>query len=146
MLGRGQEDGGQHQKRGQGGSRKARHTRPGHQQAAPYMSRRPAGQAHERPTHRSKSKGKTATRSQVLSLRSQAGSGQAAGPSLLVTGRLRQMSWAEPCRRPHAPGSPELTYSSRLSQLLAALARGVQTDVFTLTSLLTGVFTLGETG
>lgn len=41
---------------------------------------------------------------------------------------------------------PELTYSSRVSQLLAALARGIQIDVFTLTSFLTGVFTLGETG
>lgn len=40
----------------------------------------------------------------------------------------------------------EVTYSSRVSQLLAARARGVQTDVFTLTSLLAGVFTLGETG
>lgn len=55
----------------------------------------------------------------------------------------------EPCRllaRPHARGRPDVTYASRASQLLAALARGIQIDVFTLTSLLTGVFTLGETG
>lgn len=42
-------------------------------------------------THQSKSKGKTSTGSHVLSPRSRAGSGQAAGPSLLATGRLRQV-------------------------------------------------------
>lgn len=45
----------------------------------------------------------------------------------------------------HAEGHPpEVTYSSRESQLLAGLARGVQIDIFTATSFLTGgVFTLG---
>lgn len=37
-------------------------------------------------------------------------------------------------------------FSSRMREFPVALARGIQIDVFTLTSLLTGVFTLGETG
>lgn len=61
------------------------------------------------------------------------GSGWRAGPS--PPGQAA-------CSRPPA----EATYSSRGSQLRAALARGIQIDVFTLTSLLAGVFTLGETG
>lgn len=69
------------------------------------------------------------------------------GPGLLVTGGSGSQKPVQPLPgRPHAQGSPEVTYSSRGSQLLAALARGIQTDVFTLTSLLTGVFALGETG
>lgn len=39
-----------------------------------------------------------------------------------------------------------VTYSSSMREFPVALARGIQIDVFTLTSLLTGVFTLGETG
>lgn len=46
------------------------------------------------------------------------------------------------CTRP----PPEVTYSSRGSQLRVALARGIQTDIFTLASLLAGLLTLGETG
>lgn len=74
--------------------------------------------------------------------------GKAAGPQPASAREAQPgRSMAQPCQAgPHARGSPEVTYSSRVSQLLAALARGVQTDVFTLTSLLTGVFTLGETG
>lgn len=56
-------------------------------------------------------------------------------------GRAQALPGQATCRRP-----PEVTYSSRGSQLLAALARGIQIDIFTLTSFLTGVFTLGETG
>lgn len=46
----------------------------------------------------------------------------------------------------HAQGHPpEVTYSSRGSQLLAGLARGVQIDIFTPTNFLAGgIFTLGE--
>lgn len=48
----------------------------------------------------------------------------------------------------HAQGyPPEVTYSSRGSQLLVGLARGVQIDIFTATSFLTGgIFTLGRQG
>lgn len=40
----------------------------------------------------------------------------------------------------------QVTYSFRAREFPVALARGIQIDVFTLTSLLTGVFTLRETG
>lgn len=48
-------------------------------------------------------------------------------------------------------GSPSraswaVTYSFRAWEFPVALARGIQIDIFTLTSLLTGVFTLRETG
>lgn len=47
---------------------------------------------------------------------------------------------AGPCTRP----PPEVTYSSRGSQLLAGLARGVQTDIVTPANFLAaGIFTLG---
>lgn len=39
-----------------------------------------------------------------------------------------------------------VTYSFRAREFPVALARGIQIDIFTLTSLLTGVFTLRETG
>lgn len=52
------------------------------------------------------------------------------------------------CTRQPLPSAWPLpvTYSSRMREFPVALARGIQIDVFTLTSLLTGVFTLGETG
>lgn len=43
-------------------------------------------------------------------------------------------------------GPLQVTYSCRVRDLPVALARGIQIDVFTLTSLLAGVFALGETG
>lgn len=50
------------------------------------------------------------------------------------------------CTRQPLRGSPALTYSFRAREFPVALARGIQIDIFTLTSLLTGVFTLRETG
>lgn len=55
-------------------------------------------------------------------------------------------SRGRPAGRPHTQSSPEATYSSRASPLLAALARGAQVDIFTLTRLLAGAGALGETG
>lgn len=92
----------------------------------PTDSRRPTGLARGVPHARKQKPRADLHSSHVLS----------PGAGLLVTERLSQTE--------AGPGQPEATYSSRASQLRAALARGAQTDVFTPTSLRTGVFTLGR--
>ena len=89
------------------------------------------------PTRGSESKEGSAG-STVLSLQSQVGPGpgssRAGGSGRWEQGRATGLA---ACTR-----QPEVTYSSRAGQLLAALARAIQTDVVPLT----GVLALGETG
>lgn len=138
------EGGHRHRKMGQKTSRRAAGTGPGHRQAAPWTPR-PIGQARGAPLElKRKHRGDL---HQKPSPHPRGRAGKAAGTrSASDRGARPDGSQAEPWRQAACTRQPEVTYSSGVSQLLAALARGVQTDVFALTSFLTGVFTLGETG
>lgn len=119
-------------------------TRPGRRQAAPRTPR-PIGWARGAPLDwKRKQRGDL---HQKPCPHPQGRAGEAAGTrSASDRGARPDGSRAEPGRQAACTRQPEATYSSGGSPLLAALARGVQTDVFALTSFLTGVFTLGETG